>query len=334
LQKVLNQTGRRIKSLSSDEIKLDKQIKKVLACKPILSRILLEVVEECEGMTPEEVERCIEGEVLVARLFVEPGFTNSEIIAGENQEDFELGEGLVTYDIRTSLIIPNKGGESERHYIKILIDVEAQKDDTPGYPISLRAMFYCSRMVSSQLGTEFDNRTSDKEKYGNLKKVYSIWICTETAQKRANTIEKLSINREFLVGRHDDEERYDLMTAIIINISKTHNTGGTDNELICMLTDLLNEDMSADDKIDILENRYHIPMTEEIKEEVDEMLAYTANIKKQGEAKGRADGMAEGISEGQIKLIAATKDARAGLSYEDLVAKYGEETAKNALLMK
>ena len=37
-------------------------------------------------------------------------------------------------------------------YIKLLVNVEAQNDDKPGYDISLRALFYCCRMISAQQG--------------------------------------------------------------------------------------------------------------------------------------------------------------------------------------
>ena len=36
------------------------------------------------------------------------------------------------------------------------------------------------------------------------------------------------INREFLVGTNTDEPRYDIMNAILINISGKHDTDGTD----------------------------------------------------------------------------------------------------------
>lgn len=42
----------------------------------------------------------------------------------------------------------------------------------------------------------------------------------------------------------------------------------------------------------------------------------------------------EGRAEGQAKLMAAIKDARTGISYDDLVVKYGKDTAKNAMIMK
>lgn len=73
------------------EMDLDLALKRVLACKPILARILKGVVEECSGMDAEEVEACIEGEVSVDRVLLGPGLTNS--IIGEAQEDYQNGEG-------------------------------------------------------------------------------------------------------------------------------------------------------------------------------------------------------------------------------------------------
>ena len=45
---------------------------------------------------------------------------------------------------------------SEPELAKILIDVEAQKDEYTGYDLPIRGIFYCSRMISSQLGQEFN----------------------------------------------------------------------------------------------------------------------------------------------------------------------------------
>ena len=259
----------------------------MLACKPILSRILSEVVDECHGMTFEEIEACIEGEIQIERIPVETGYSN---IVGSAQENYINLEGLIRYDIRTYLRIPN----CEPELAKILIDVEAQKDENPGYDIPIRGLFYCSRMVSSQLTTEFSVRSDDKKQYGNIKKVYSIWICTETSQKRANTIEKYSINKKMLYGCDCDNERYDILSTVVINLSKTHNSNGVDNELICLLTDLFNDDMPANIKLSKLQKDYHISITQEIEKEVKEMCTYTSSVKEEGRVEGRVEGRIEG----------------------------------------
>lgn len=92
--------------------------------------------------------------------------------------------------------------QKEPQLAKTLIDVEAQKDENPGCDIIVRGVYYGCRMISSQLFTELSVDTNDSVKYWNVKKVYSIFICTETSQKRANCIEKHSINKEMLCGEN------------------------------------------------------------------------------------------------------------------------------------
>ena len=190
--KQLTGLGETIVSTPQQDIKLDGYIKNILAFKPILAHIFKETIIECKDMSYDEIENCIEGDIQIDIVGLDPG-TSNEKISGNTQEDFVNGEGKVTFDIRTFIRIPMS---DDSVGVKILVDLEAQKEEAPGYDISERAIYYCCRMISSQLTQEFTNSTADKVKYGNLKKVYSIWICTETAQKRANTIERYKINRE------------------------------------------------------------------------------------------------------------------------------------------
>jgi hypothetical protein len=151
-KEILTLTGQTIASMDQSEVLLDKHIKKLLACKPILACILQETVAECKNMSLEEVEACIEGTPIVEKVPVSP---MNEMIEGSTQEDYQEGEGMVRYDIRTVLLLPIA---EKQETIKILVGVEAQKEDKPGYDIPIRALFYCSRMISSQLGTEFSNQ--------------------------------------------------------------------------------------------------------------------------------------------------------------------------------
>ena len=136
-------------------------------------------------------------------------------------------------------------------------------------------------MISSQQGKKFTTHADDPIKYGNIKKVYSIWICTETAQKRANSIEKYDISRKFLVGSNDDNPRYDIMNAILINISEKHDTAGIENETIQLLTDLFDERISSEEKVIKLQKEYGLPMTKDY-EEVLGMCTYADAIERKG----------------------------------------------------
>lgn len=78
----------------------------------------------------------------------------------------------VYYDIRFKAYIPNT-----EEPVQLIINLEIQLNDTPGYPLVTRGFYYCARMISEQYGTIFTG-----EHYEKLQKVYSIWICPDPAK--------------------------------------------------------------------------------------------------------------------------------------------------------
>jgi hypothetical protein len=293
----LTEFGKAIIATDADKIRLDNAVKSILAYKPLLARLFKEVVSECWDMDVEAIEACIEGDVLISDIYVDSGLTNAgERIDGLNTEAYLNEEGLDKYDLRTYLRLP---GKDVSECVKLLINVEAQNEDKPGYDISLRALFYCCRMISAQQGVEFSTDTDDPVKYGNIKKVYSIWICTDTAQKRANSIERYAIGRDMLVGNNADDPRYDILNAIIINISGRHDTENTDNELIRMLTDLFDERIDGPHKIEKLRH-YGLRLTKEVESEVTDMCTYATAMENKGIEKG--------IEKGLKALVRSLKD--------------------------
>ena len=319
----LTELGKTIKATDPLKTKLDRTVKNILAFKPLLARIFKETVTECKNMSVEQIEDCIEGDVLVGEEPVDdvPG-DNAERISGLNTETSQRGEDYITFDMLTYLKIPQDGLQE---YIKLIVNVESQNEDKPGYDIPLRALFYCARMISSQQGREFSTHADDPVKYGNIKKVYSIWICTETAQKRANSIEKYDIRRSFLVGNNDDNPRYDILNAVLINISEKHDTGGTDNETIKFLTDLFDERISGEDKVKLLQDNYGLPMTKEYKEVIG-MCTYADAIERKGIKKGIEQGIEKGLVQGREESRAVIENLQAVIS--DLQKQIAELSKK------
>lgn len=285
----LTTLGKTIRATDPNKIKLDGNVKNILAYKPLLARIFKEIMTECRNMSYDEIELCIEGEVTIGKTYVDPGISNvGTLINGQRNEDYDNDEGLIRYDIRTYLKIPQ---QNNAEFIKVLIDLEAQNEDKPGYDIPLRGLFYCCRMISSQLGVEFTTDRNDPVKYGNIKKVYSIWICTETAQKRANSIERYEIKKDFILGSNDDNPRYDIINATIINISENHDVSNTNNNTLKLLTTLFDETLDADTKITKLENDYGLPLTKEIEDEVTSMCTYATSMENKGIENGLEKGL-------------------------------------------
>lgn len=79
---------------------------------------------------------------------VAPDQTNP-VIRGMRTEDISQTEGTVTYDVRFYAYAP---GTDE--LIRLIVNVEAQQRYNAGYPLLKRAIYYCSRMISAQYGTE------------------------------------------------------------------------------------------------------------------------------------------------------------------------------------
>ena len=316
--------GKAIAAADPDKIRLDMTVKNILAYKPLLARIFKEVVSECREMSYDEIEACIEGEVLVSKVYVDSGITNAgERIDGLNTESYLNEEGLDRYDIRTYLRLPGKG---DSEYIKLIINLEAQNEDKPGYDLPLRALFYCCRMISAQQGVEFTTDSDDPVKYGNIKKVYSIWLCTEAAQTRANSIEIYDIDRRFLHGSNADDPRYDIMNAIIIYISEKHNPENTENELIRMLTDLFDERINGPDKVQKLKSEYGLSMTKEVESEVTGMCTYATAMENKGIKKGIEKGISKGMKKTLIGQIC--RKLRKGKTLAQIVDELDEDESK------
>ena len=331
--------GKAIVAADPDKIRLDMTVKNILAYKPLLARMFKEVVSECRDMTFDEIEACIEGDVLVSKVYVDSGLTNTgERIDGLNTEAYLNEEGLDRYDIRTYLKLPGQNGSA---YIKLIINLEAQNEDKPGYDLPLRALFYCCRMISAQQGVEFTTDSNDPVKYGNIEKVYSIWLCTEAAQTRANSIEIYDVDRRFLYGSNADDPRYDILNAIIIYISEKHDPENAENELIRMLTDLFDERIKGSDKVHKLKSEYGLNMTRKVEMEVANLCTYATAMENKGIDKGFKKGMESGlkalvqslksyVSDFDELYTAVTKNEDYEKVSREDVMKYFNETPANA----
>lgn len=178
--------GDAISSIDQNKINNDEAAKTVLADKNILSRILKGTMKELADSTIEEVISAIGDKIEISSRAVNTGLTNVPRELGTATEDGVNGEGTVKFDIRTHVYLPNQD-------IKILINIEAQKDFHPGYDIETRAVWYCARMLSSELNVEFSNKNNDPKKYANIKKVYSIWVVLDPPQYLSGKIMEYSV---------------------------------------------------------------------------------------------------------------------------------------------
>ena len=259
----------------------DAEVKKILANKEILAWILQYCVDEFKGMPLQEIIPCIEGEPSIGEEPMYPGKQGR--IFGSSTEDRVPNEGDVYFDILFYAKAPGKTP------VKVYVNIEAQKDFYPGYDLVTRAIFYCARLLSKQLGVEFTPKD-----YDGIKKVYSIWVCIDAPEKLQNTISSYHMNHTALYGDFEDHSRYNLLEAVMIRLGKP----GDGSQLHRMLNVLLRTDMSPEEKEKVLSDDFQIDSTEAMKEELSIMCNLSAGI----EEKGIARGMAQGLTAGEDKL--------------------------------
>ena len=208
-------------------------------------------------------------------------------VQGMGNEDISQNEGTVYYDVRFNAIAPYTG---EYGNIRLIINAEAQNRFKPKYPLTKRAVYYGSRLISAQNGTVFT-----KSDYQKLRKVYSIWICVNPAKRFRNTITRYSLKPETIIGNAvEAPENYDLINIVMVCLGKMEEWN--DNNLIKFLGVLFQNELSAREKKDILERDFNIPMTETFESEVDDMCNLSQGVAEEAMQKG----IEKGIEQGRI----------------------------------
>ena len=267
----------------------DNSAKRLIAHKIILARILIKTVEKFKGMDPLEVAALIEGIPYISTVPVELGLTNAvhfqngKRIVGFNTENQELNEGLVRFDI--VFYVRMKDGLSQ-----IIINVEAQKDEPGEYEILNRAVFYVSRLISSQKERDFENSS-----YDDIKCVYSIWICMNMEE---NTMSHIHLTKEDMIGSYEWKGNLDLLNIIMIGLAKELPEHDETYELHRLLGALLSRELTVDEKLDIIGNEYDIPLEENFRKDMSTMCNLSQGVKEEGIAIGRREGLEEGRREG------------------------------------
>lgn len=276
------------------EARYDTQAKRLLSNKWILAHILIKTIDDFSGMTPEDVIPYIEGEPLVGATPVDPGLTNTasinngQRIIGMNTENAEIGEGLARFDI--VFYVRLKDGISQ-----VIVNLEAQKDEPAGYPILNRAVFYASRLISSQKERDFTGMN-----YGDIRRVFSLWILMNA---RENRMSHIHLTEDDLLGSYSWKGRLDLLNIIMIGIDKELPKHGKGYELHRLLGTLLSMDLTVREKCDIVETEYHIPMDNGMKEDMNIMCNLSQGILERGIEKGIQEGEQRGLVKGETRFI-------------------------------
>ena len=244
--------------LDKNKAAYDRLAKRFLSRKPILAQILKYSVREFADCSLADIEqKYIEGDPTLTINTVPLDDTLD--INGKNAESGSPNEGLVTFDIIFDTYAPTTGEP-----IKIIINIEPQKTTLSlDYQLMKRAVYYAARLISSQKEKEFHG-----DDYNGIKKIYSIWICMNVQNYRADSIQEYRLTENVLHGDFQDAlQNYDLIDIIILNLGKKPTTHKLLNLLHLIFMDL----KTSNEKEKILKEDYDLEITRDMGEEVSKM---------------------------------------------------------------
>ena len=262
-------------SAANMDAQYDDKAKRLIGNKIILAHILVKTVDEFKGMNPKDVVFCIEGEPFISVVPVELGLTNAEKkndgqrIVGLNTENAEINEGLIRFDI--IFYVRMKDGISQ-----VIVNIEVQKDEPTSYHILNRAVFYVSRLVSSQKERDFV-----KTNYDDIKRVFSIWVCMNMDE---NSMAYVHLAKDDLVGDYPWKGGLDLLNIVLIGIANELPEHGEKYELHRLLGALLSKKLTSDEKLDIIEREFDIPIEDSLRKDVSVMCNLSQGIRDDANA--------------------------------------------------
>ena len=194
----------------------------------------------------------------------------AERVVGMNTENTEINEGTINFDI--VFYVRMKDGLSQ-----IIVNVEAQKDMPTEYHILNRAIFYACRLVSSQKERDFVNK-----KYDDIKQVYTIWICMNMDY---NSLSHIHLAKDEMLSPYDWKGNMDLLNIVLVGITNDIPEHDENYEMHRLIGALLSTELREQEKLDIIEHEYNIPISNELREDVRIMCNLSTGIEEKATEK-------------------------------------------------
>ena len=171
--------------------KYDEESKRLLADRQVLSRVVCDLVPGFTDLDVAYVERECLSDVSVMSMPVARDDLAIERVAPSSGEDSTVAEGTVTFDVRTTLRLPDS-----EETVLIELDLEPRQEGTGfPYPLTNRAVTCVGRMLSAQDGDIVEN-----SRYDQVCRVVGIWIVSKPYAHLRGTVTRIHLTADSVLG--------------------------------------------------------------------------------------------------------------------------------------
>ena len=125
----------------------------------------------------------------------------------------------------------------------------------------------------------------ENSSYDDIKRVYSIWACMNMDE---SSMSRVHLTKEDLIGSYEWKGNLDLLNIIMLGLAKNLPEHDETYELHRLLCALLSQELTIDEKLNIIGNEYDIPIEENFRKDVSVMCNLGQGIEEKGIAIGEA----------------------------------------------
>ena len=145
--------------------------------------------------------------------------------------------------------------------------------------IRLANMAECDRgiLISSQKERDFVNTN-----YDDIKQVFSIWICMNMDD---NSLSHIHLTKDEMLKPCNWKGNLDLLNIVLIGITNEIPEHDEKYEMHRLIGALLSSELKEQEKLDIIEHEYNIPISQEFREDVRIMCNLSQGIEDKAIAK-------------------------------------------------
>lgn len=138
-------------------------------------------------------------------------------------------------------------------------------------------IFYVSRLISSQKERDFVNTN-----YDDIKQVFSIWICMNMDD---NSLSHIHLTKDKMLKPCNWKGNLDLLNIVLIGITNEISEHDEKYEMHRLIGALLSSELKEQEKLDIIEHEYNIPISQEFREDVRIMCNLSTGIEERATEK-------------------------------------------------
>ena len=133
-------------------------------------------------------------------------------------------------------------------------------------------IFYVSRLISSQKERDFVNTN-----YDDIKQVFSICICMNIYD---NSLSHIHLTKDKMLKPCNWKGNLDLLNIVLIGITNEISEHDENYEMHRLIGALLSSELKEQEKLDIIEHEYNIPISQEFREDVRIMCNLSTGIEE------------------------------------------------------